>query len=116
MAILILDDDLGFAMWLGQVLTEAGMTAFPASTGAEALSLIDAPGFPPIELVIANFDLNASRNVIEAVAARGGKFRIIALGNLGTAGRRKIHTRIERPGGKAAPSPSHYLNLIRTIL
>lgn len=39
--ILILDNDLGFAFWLGQVLNAPHCTALPALTVAEASELID---------------------------------------------------------------------------
>jgi hypothetical protein len=38
--VLILDDDLGFVMWLGQVLSRAGMVPVPAMSGHDALGRI----------------------------------------------------------------------------
>ena len=51
--VLIVDDDLGFVMWLGQVLSQAGMLPFPAKNGEEGLSRIRDLHLTP-DLAIVN--------------------------------------------------------------
>jgi hypothetical protein len=48
-SVLIAGDDLGFLLWAGRILTEAGYSTWPAKTVSEALNWIEEP--------VANFRL-----------------------------------------------------------
>src|SRR5262245_19265965 len=115
-AILILDDDLGFAMWLGRILNDAGMQSFPASRSNEALVFLHTVNLPRIDLLIANFELAGSREVVEALATQSGKLRLIGIGDKGSAGRRKIGARLHRPKGSTNPSADPYVEIVRGVL
>jgi hypothetical protein len=43
-SVLIADDDLGFSLWAGRILTEAGYSTWPAKTVSDALKWIEEPG------------------------------------------------------------------------
>ena len=103
-------------MWLGRILNEAGLTAFPSSRAEEAVVFVQTANPPEIDLLIANLELPGSRDLLRCLAARGGKFRVIAIGGAGSAGRRKIYARLQRPKGRATPSPAHFLRIIRGAL
>jgi len=51
--ILLVDSDLGFTFWLGQLLDEAGYEAFPAKSIADAIQLLDQLKFQ-IDLLVLN--------------------------------------------------------------
>ena len=51
--ILLVDSDLGFTFWLGQLLDQAGYEAFPAKSVADAIQLLDQLKFD-IDLLVIN--------------------------------------------------------------
>lgn len=51
--ILLVDSDLGFTFWLGQLLDQAGYEAFPAKSVADAIQLLDQLKFQ-IDLLLLN--------------------------------------------------------------
>ncbi len=51
--ILLVDSDLGFTFWLGQLLDQAGYEAFPAKSVADAIQLLDQLKFQ-IDLLVLN--------------------------------------------------------------
>ena len=112
-AVLILDDDLGFAMWLGRALHEAGLAAFPATTVQEALAIAAniAPG--KIHGVVANLALVGARELIEQLAARNKLLKVVAIG--APAGYR-ADARINRPRGKTRPPARRYVEKLVRVL
>jgi len=116
--ILVLDDDLGFVMWLGRILTEAGFLAMPASTSQEATAIVEECRFPKVDLLIANFELAGSRDLVQKLGSLGKKFRLIGIGEAvaAGAGRRKIRATLDRPRGRSPLSPERYLETVRRVL
>ena len=50
--VLIIDNDLGFVFWLGQILNEAGYAALPAKSASEAVDLMSGNNIEPDLLII----------------------------------------------------------------
>jgi hypothetical protein len=50
-AVIIIDNDLGFAFWLGRALDRFGYEAFPARSAADALALLSHIPTPPRLLI-----------------------------------------------------------------
>ena len=80
--ILIVDRDLGFVFWLGQILDAAGYVAVPAKGVAEAAEIVDMLRLP-VDVLIAS-------PVEHGVSEFAGKLRftsrdlhVVALGNEG---------------------------------
>ena len=68
--ILIIDEDLGFLMYLGLILAEAGYQPWPARNVREAIGLIRKLG-AQVELVIAPFaELNSLIPTLTVCAVR----------------------------------------------
>jgi DNA-binding response OmpR family regulator len=111
--VLILDDDLGFTMWLGRALNAAGIRTFPACRGSEALAIISAGGFPKVDLVIANLQVEGCRQVLERLGSQHGGFKLISIG---AAGKRAVDAKLRRPRGKTPPSPERYVRTVREAL
>src|ERR1041385_3745311 len=111
--VLILDNDLGFVMWLGRALNDAGIRALPSSTCVEASAIVRKLRPARVNLLIANLALEGSREVVEKLAAKNESLKIIAIG--GRTSRRVIG-RISRPRGKTLPSPGRYVQAVLRAL
>ncbi len=111
--VLILDDDLGFAMWLGGALNDAGLRALPASTSEEALAIVKQVQPPGVDRVIANLAIAGSGELLNKLASKNRSLKVIAIG--GSAGRR-VDARIRRPRGKGLPSPDRYVHTVSRVL
>jgi len=111
--VLILDDDLGFSMWLGRALNEAGIRSVPAASAVEALAIVADGSFDPIELMIANFKVDGCREVLETLAIQNSRSKVISIGS---SGKRTVDGTIRRPTGKSLPPPDRYVKTVRDVL
>ena len=76
--ILILNDDLGFALWLGQALSASSCEALPATTVAEAAALIGH--FKVIvDLVILNPRVPGAVDFTRALRREQGRLHVATL-------------------------------------
>jgi DNA-binding response OmpR family regulator len=97
--VLILDDDLGFCMWLGRVLNDAGIRALPACRSEEALEIGADPQYR-IGLVIVNPLVEGCSEVLD----QNPDAKVISIGE---------------PGNLAVDStvqPEGYVSAVREIL
>ena len=111
--VLILDDDLGFAMWLGGALHEAGFRALPANTSEQALAISDKIRPPAVHVLIANLGISGAGDVIDKLASTNKSLKIVAIG--APAGRR-VDAKISRPRGKVLPSSLRYVKTVERLL
>ena len=111
--ILILDDDLGFAMWLGRALTDAGFRALPAIKSEEAIAIAAQTRPARVDLFIANFTIAGSRELLEKLAAQRQPMKVIGIGGSGSLA---VDARISRPRGKNLPSPDRYVKTVQRLL
>lgn len=51
MTVLLVDSDLGFVFWLGQMLDRAGCAAFPAKSASNAVEFIEEEKIP-VDIVV----------------------------------------------------------------
>ncbi len=115
--ILILDDDLGFAVWLGRALSQAGFQPVPASTADEAFRMLSDAGFPQLDLVIVNRDLEGSGEMLEKLEAHSQAFKVITIGDPAkTAGAAAVNDTIQRPPSRTIPSAEPYIAAVRQVL
>ena len=111
--VLILDDDLGFSMWLGNALNEAGISAIPACRCEEVLAIISDGMFPQIDLIIVNLKIDGCREVLDTLAAQRGGCKIISIG---AAGKRAVDGTLRRPRARTPPPPERYIRMVRDVL
>ena len=111
-AVLILDDDLGFAMWLGRTLNDAGLEALPASRSEEAMALLADDRFSPVELMIVNREVEGSRELLDSLMALNSNLKVIGIGGP----RSGVSATVERPKGNSQPSADGYLKTVRRVL
>ena len=76
--ILIVDSDLGFIFWLGQVLDSAGYEALPATSVQDAIALLDLLHLS-ISLLMLNASLPDAGYLIEALRKSQTHVRVIGI-------------------------------------
>jgi hypothetical protein len=103
-----LDNDLGFCMWLAQILSQAGIRALPTCRTEEALEMC-AHTNTGIDLIIVNPEIEGSRRVLRE--NRGAK--VIAIGPPRTLA---VDATLYRPIGPTLPATDRYLDSIRAVL
>jgi DNA-binding response OmpR family regulator len=76
--ILLVDSDLGFTFWLGQLLDQAGYEAFPAKSIADAIQLLDQLKFQ-IDVLVLNPALEGAASLASVLRHSQPHIRIIAV-------------------------------------
>jgi DNA-binding response OmpR family regulator len=74
--ILIVDEDLRFAFWLGRLLIGAGYRAWPARTGPDAITLLNEMG-GKLDLLVVNPYSRGAEDLVDALRLHR-KFKAIA--------------------------------------
>ena len=80
--ILIVDRDLGFVFWLGQILDAAGYVAVPAKGVAEAAEIVDMLHLP-VDVLIASPVEHGVREFTGKLRFTSPDLHVVALGNEG---------------------------------
>ncbi len=76
--VLIVDDDLHFAFWLGQTLDGAGYESLPAKSTPDATALL-AELKVPIDVLVLNPALPGSVDFVRALRSVHGNLKVICL-------------------------------------
>lgn len=115
--VLIVDQDLGFVCWLGELLTQAGYQALPALNSRDAVR-IAADLTLPIDVAIVDPRLRGVSKAIKTVRAQYPSLRTIAIGPSRTdaIGAIGAQDTLARPSGSARVSRQEYLRTVRGIL
>ena len=77
--ILIIDNDLGFLMWLGLSLASRGYLTIPATSCQNALSLVDELQPPTIDLVMINRALPGASDLVSALRSQHGSLKVMSI-------------------------------------
>lgn len=77
-AILIVDDDLGFAVWLGHTLAASGYITVPATSTQQAKQLIEELRIA-IRLVIVNLEVPGIADLVDTLQRRDPSLKTIAI-------------------------------------
>jgi hypothetical protein len=99
--VLIVDDDLGFVWWLGDIFNEAGCRVLPALDCAEAVMLANRLGVEP-DLIILNPSLDGASKLLEDYIRTKPALKIVTIGPPSSA----LGSSIPRHGTLERPSPS----------
>jgi hypothetical protein len=78
--VFVVDSDIGFILWLGRILGDAGVGAIPATNTSEAWGLVTQLK-PDIDLVIINPSLDGAADLIQTLRQARGNFKILAVVN-----------------------------------
>ena len=77
-AILIVDDDLGFLVWLGLTLSAGGFVTVPATSAFQARQLVQELGIR-INLAIVNPGLPDTSDLASSMKQRDAALKVIAI-------------------------------------
>jgi hypothetical protein len=82
--VLIIDQDLGFLMWLGELFTELGCQTVPALHCRHALELAQRLELP-ISTLVVNPDLPGAAKTIKTLVASNPDARVVLIRDAGAA-------------------------------
>lgn len=114
--VLILDDDLGFVWWLGEIFRELGYDALPALGCRQALSLIKELDVS-VDLAILNPELPGISPMIRAIERAYPAVKIVMIGESfpRAVGGLPIHGTLERPSGRKPTSRQEWLTKVKLL-
>jgi CheY-like chemotaxis protein len=81
-SVLLASGDLGFALWAGCILADAGYQTWPAKTGSEALKWIEEPG-ANFRLLLIDPSLPGTFYLVQTVRRKYPRLKVALLGEAG---------------------------------
>jgi DNA-binding NtrC family response regulator len=109
----IVDNDLGFVWWLGEVFTEAGCRTLPALSCEQALALIKSLDLG-IDLLVVNPQLPGVVKMLQSLSRAHPNLKIVAIGKASAALRPQAS--LERPSASDSISRPEWLKKVRKLL
>ncbi|HUA21965.1 MAG TPA: hypothetical protein VMU80_09555 [Bryobacteraceae bacterium] len=115
--VLIVDDDLAFLWWLGEVFAEAGYQAAPALHCRQALLLSKRLKLD-VDLLVVNPNLTGAARMLEVLALENPGLPVILILNRGEKPHPAIQAEatLERPSGWEPVSRTHWQRKLRGVL
>lgn len=113
----IVDDDLGFVWWLGEIFTEAGCRALPALSCEQAVSLMKQLDVG-IDLLVLNPQLPGVIRMLQMLRGADANFKVVAIGKIPPVLATAIHPQanLERPSSSDSISRLEWLTKVRKLL
>lgn len=113
----IVEEDVGFLLWLGQLLADAGYRTIPASNCRQAMTHIRELGIP-IHLAVLDLKLRGATSLLRTLEAANRSLRIIVIGdpNGGVSPGVPASAVLERPRTWANISRGDWLRRINQAL
>jgi DNA-binding NtrC family response regulator len=113
----IVDDDLGFVWWLGEVFTEAGCRTLPALSCEQALALFKSLDVG-IDLLVVNPQLSGISKMLKILSRAHPNLKIVAIGNASAAllAASRPQASLERPSASESISRPEWLKKVRKLL
>jgi CheY-like chemotaxis protein len=114
---LIVDDDVAFILWLGEVLTESGYQAVPALHFRQALSLTKKLALR-IDVLVVNPKLRGAERAVETLASAQPSLRVVLIRDPPAPGTvpDSAQPELERPTGREPISKPQWVRKIRNVL
>jgi DNA-binding response OmpR family regulator len=116
-SVLIVDEDLGFLGWLGDVFNEVGYRALPALNCEQAVSLIHRFKLD-VDVLAVDVELPGVMGMIAMLKRAHRPLKIVAIRNTDADASMAIpaHATLERPSGWEPISRSDWLRKIVNVL
>lgn len=112
--VLIVDEDLGFVWWLGQMFSEAGCQVVPALSSEQTDSFTRNL---KVDVIVVNPELAGVTELIRAMSAtRKPKIVAIRNHNTGAGGAFRADATLERPSGWGAVLQNEWLGCVRRLV
>jgi len=79
--VLIVDSDLGFTFWLGEVLSRANYQPWPASTVSDAIAVMNRKPAVSPDVLIVDSRLSGASRLIARFRRQHANLKVVALGS-----------------------------------
>ncbi len=115
--VLIVDDDVAFLWWLGEMFTDAGYQAVPALSCSQALAVVNGLNLN-IDVLVISASLSGSIRLVRSLERPGGDLRIVLVADsndLAVHGLR-YDAILTRPSGWEPVSRPDWLRKLHTLL
>jgi len=113
----IVDDDLGFVWWLGEIFTDAGCRALPALSCDHAISLVKRLNLS-VDLLVVNPQLVGVSGMLQAISHAHPSFKVAVIGMAPEGLNYAFHPLaiLERPSGWDSLSRHEWMKRVRNLL
>ena len=113
----IVDNDLGFVWWLGEIFTEAGCRTLPALSCEQALALIKSLDVG-VDLLVVNPQLPGIVKMLQILSRAHPNLKIVAIGKASAVlpAALRPQASLERPSASESISRSEWLKKVRKLL
>jgi DNA-binding NtrC family response regulator len=113
----IVDNDLGFVWWLGEVFTEAGCRTLPALSCEQALTLIKSLDVG-VDLLVVNPQLPGIVKMLQILSRAHPNLKIVTIGNASAAlpAALRPQASLKRPSASDPISRPEWLKKVRKLL
>ena len=116
LTVLIIDDDLGFVLWLGELFTEARCRALPALSCQEAVARIEQLGIEP-DFIVLNPHLPGVSEMLQRYIQALRHFKIVTIAPPPVLSvLTSAHAMLERPSANQPISRREWLAKVRKLL
>jgi DNA-binding NtrC family response regulator len=114
--VLIVDEDLGFVWWLGQIFSQAGCQVVPTLSSDQTLALARDLNLK-VDVIVVNPELSGISELIQALSSTG-RPKIVAIRDHGSNVRVAVpaHATLERPSGWGPVSEKEWLGCVRRLV
>jgi hypothetical protein len=114
--VLIVDEDLGFVWWLGQIFSQAGCQVVPTLSSDQTASLASDLNLK-VDLFVVNPELSGVNELIQALSStRCPKVVAIRNHDSNVSVAVPAHATIERPSGWGPVSEKEWLGCVRRLV
>jgi len=114
--VLIVDEDLGFVWWLGQIFSQAGCQVVPTLNAEQMVSLTRDLNLK-VDLIVVNPELPGVPEMLQALTtARLPKIVAIRNHDAGIGCAIKADATLERPSGWGPVSEKEWLGCVRKLV
>src|ERR1700683_2639528 len=114
--VLIVDEDLGFVWWLGQIFSQAGCQVVPTLNSEQTLSFTRDLNLK-VDIIVVNPELAGIPDMIRALStSRSPKIVAIRNQDASTRSAIKADATLERPSGWGPVSEKEWLGCVRGLV
>lgn len=115
--VLIVDDDVAFLWWLGEMFTDAGYQAVPALSCSQALAVVNRLNLH-INVLVVSASLSGAIRLVRSLERLGRDLRIVLVADSKDLAVHSLHydAILTRPSGWEPVSRPDWLRKLHTLL
>jgi DNA-binding NtrC family response regulator len=114
---LIVDDDIGFVLWLGEMLNESGYQAIPALNSRQAMTLVKDLKLQ-VDVLVVNPKLRGAARTVKTLETAQPRLRVVLISDPSAPAKTPDpkHATLERPSAWEPISRPLWITRIRKVL